>query len=202
MSASLSYDTLKRPLDLLIVFLFAPLVVVVGLVCSLAIRVNSPGPIFFRQLRTGKDGKRFQMLKFRTMVTDAEQRKEALRHLSIVPPPDFKLVDDPRVTAVGAFLRRTSLDELPQVVNVLIGDMSLVGPRPTSFAATTYDLWHTERLEVRPGMTGLWQIYGRNGTSFDERLRLDIRYVRNMSLRLDLSLLAATLGAVIRRSGV
>ena len=115
--------------------------------------------------------------------------------------PDFKLADDPRVTRVGDFLRRTSLDEAPQIWNIIRGDMSLVGPRPTSFPAQTYDLWHTERLEVVPGLTGLWQIGGRGEIDFDDRVRLDIAYVRNRSLRLDLSILIRTLPAVLSQRG-
>ncbi|HEY8170117.1 MAG TPA: sugar transferase, partial [Candidatus Limnocylindria bacterium] len=113
----------------------------------------------------------------------------------------FKIINDPRITRVGGFLRRTSLDELPQLYNVLRGEMTLVGPRPTSFDPSTYALWHTERLEIPPGITGLWQVEGRNETTFDERLRLDIAYLDRMSLGLDLRILMLTLGSVIRRSG-
>src|SRR5690242_10341308 len=173
---------------------------VLGLV-ALAVRLDSPGPIVFRQQRTGRDGQRFWMYKFRTMVRDAEAMKASLAHLNILPPPDFKIPNDPRITRVGRFLRKTSLDELPQVWNVLRGEMSVVGPRPTSFAPSTYSLWHTERLEVTPGITGLWQVKGRNSMTFDERLRLDIQYVRNWSFRLDLRILAMTAGAVFARAG-
>ena len=128
-----------------------PLVAPALLICAIAIRLDSPGPILFTQQRTGQHGIRFGMYKFRTMVRDAEALKASLMHLNIHPPPDFKIIDDPRITRVGRFLRKTSLDELPQAVNVLRGEMSLVGPRPTSFAASTYDLWHTERLEAVPG---------------------------------------------------
>jgi len=146
-------------------------------------------------------GRRFGMWKFRTMVANAEELKTELTHLNILPPPDFKILNDPRVTRVGRFLRRTSLDELPQLFNVLSGHMTLVGPRPTSFAATTYDLWHTKRLEVVPGLTGLWQINGRNEMTFDERLRLDIAYIDHQSLALDLKIIALTFAAVFRRTG-
>ncbi len=122
-------------------------------------------------------------------------------HLNILPPPDFKIIDDPRITRVGRFLRKTSLDELPQILNVLRGEMSLVGPRPTSFAASTYDLWHTERLEVVPGITGLWQVKERNAATFDERLRLDVEYLQRMSLGLDLKIMWWTVVAVFKRSG-
>ena len=121
------------------------------------------------------------MLKFRTMVQNAEELKASLQHLNILPAPDFKIPNDPRVTRVGKFLRKTSLDELPQVLNVIRGEMSIVGPRPTSFAASTYDLWHSERLEVVPGITGLWQVKGRGTMTFDERLRLDIEYIERRS---------------------
>jgi lipopolysaccharide/colanic/teichoic acid biosynthesis glycosyltransferase len=141
------------------------------------------------------------MFKFRTMVKNAEELKASLQHLNILPAPDFKIIEDPRITRVGRFLRKTSLDELPQILNVLLGQMSFVGPRPTSFAPATYDIWHTERLEATPGITGLWQVKGRNSMTFDERLRLDIDYVRNRSFRLDLKILSMTAGAVISRSG-
>ena len=195
------YLRVKRGVDLLITLALIPLIVPVMVVCAVAIRLDSPGPIFFSQVRTGRDGKRFRMFKFRTMVENAEELKASLAHLSIVPPPDFKVIDDPRITRVGAFLRAASLDELPQFINVLLGHMSVVGPRPTSFEPATYALWHTERLEARPGITGLWQVKGRNETTFDERLRLDIAYLNRMSLRLDLTILLLTVGAVVRRSG-
>jgi lipopolysaccharide/colanic/teichoic acid biosynthesis glycosyltransferase len=141
------------------------------------------------------------MFKLRTMVANAEELKAELAHLSILPPPDFKVVDDPRITRVGRFLRATSLDELPQILNVFKGDMSLVGPRPTSFAPSTYELWHTARLEVRPGITGLWQVFGRNTTTFDERLRMDVRYIEEMSLSLDIRLMWLTIRSVSSRKG-
>jgi lipopolysaccharide/colanic/teichoic acid biosynthesis glycosyltransferase len=169
--------------------------------CAVAIRVDSPGPVVFGQTRTGRDGRRFRMWKFRTMLANAEELKAALSHLNVLAPPDFKIPRDPRITRVGRFLRVTSLDELPQLVNVLRGEMSLVGPRPTSFPASSYALWHTQRLDVAPGITGLWQLEGRNATSFDERLRLDARYIRGRSLRRDIVLLGRTLGAILHRSG-
>jgi len=141
------------------------------------------------------------MYKFRTMVRNAEELKAGLAHLNVLPPPDFKIPKDPRITRVGMILRQTSLDELPQLFNVLRGDMSLVGPRPTSFEPTTYSLWHTRRLEVTPGITGLWQLKGRNLTTFDERLRLDIEYIEHRSFWLDLKILLQTVPAVFRRSG-
>ena len=195
------YRPLKRAFDLAICLAIMPLVAPVLLVCAIAIRLDSPGPILFTQQRTGQHGVRFGMYKFRTMVRDAEALKASLMHLNILPPPDFKIIDDPRITRVGRVLRKTSLDELPQVFNVLRGEMSLVGPRPTSFAASTYDLWHTERLEAVPGITGLWQVKERNAATFDERLRLDVEYLQRVSLGLDLKILWWTVVAVFKRKG-
>jgi lipopolysaccharide/colanic/teichoic acid biosynthesis glycosyltransferase len=173
---------------------------VMGLI-ALAIVIDTPGPIFFKQKRTGRGGRRFAMYKFRTMVKNAEELKAKYAHLNEHTWPDFSITNDPRVTRVGRFLRKTSLDELPQIINVLKGNMSLVGPRPTSFDASTYALWHTERLEVLPGITGLWQISGRKELDFDERLRLDIEYIHNQSFWLDLKILFGTFAAVLSRKG-
>ena len=200
-SAPRGYLWSKRVFDLVLCLLALPLVLPVLLLCALAVRLDTPGSVVFTQSRTGRHGRRFKMFKFRTMVQNAEELKASLQHLNILPPPDFKILDDPRITRVGRFLRKTSLDELPQIINVMRGEMSLVGPRPTSFAATTYDLWHTSRLEVVPGITGLWQVKGRNNTTFDERLRLDIEYIRRMSLRLDFKILLMTVGSVFSRAG-
>jgi lipopolysaccharide/colanic/teichoic acid biosynthesis glycosyltransferase len=191
----------KRALDLVICTLLLVIAIPVIAVCALAIRLDTPGPMMYAQLRTGRDGRRFRMLKLRTMLANAEELKPQFAHLSVVPPPDFKIPNDPRITRVGRFLRATSLDELPQLFNVLRGDMSLVGPRPTSFEPSRYELWHTQRLDVRPGITGLWQVEGRNVTTFDERLRLDVQYIRRRSLAFDVILLARTVVVVLRRSG-
>jgi lipopolysaccharide/colanic/teichoic acid biosynthesis glycosyltransferase len=193
----------KRVLDLAVCVLLLPIVVPLLALSALAIILESPtGPLIIAQTRTGRDGVPFRMLKFRTMVPNAEELKPALAHLNELQWPDFKITNDPRITRVGRLLRQTSLDELPQLINVLRGEMSLVGPRPTSFAPSTYSFWHTYRLEVTPGITGLWQIKGRNKTDFNERLRLDIEYIRHRSLGLDLKILLQTLPAVLRRSGV
>jgi lipopolysaccharide/colanic/teichoic acid biosynthesis glycosyltransferase len=195
------YLVAKRVLDLVVCLALLIAVLPLLAVCVLAIRLDSPGPAFFTQERTGHDGRRFRMLKLRTMLANAEELKATFAHLNVLPPPDFKIPDDPRITRVGRFLRATSIDELPQLLNVVRGDMSLVGPRPTSFAASRYELWHTHRLDVRPGITGLWQIEGRNVTTFDERLRLDVQYIRRRSLLFDLKLLARTVLVVFKRSG-
>jgi lipopolysaccharide/colanic/teichoic acid biosynthesis glycosyltransferase len=192
----------KRALDVTVCLLLLLPTLALGLVIALAIRLDSPGPVLFTQSRTGRDGRRFTMYKFRTMVEDADQHKSELLHLSIVGAPDFKVLLDPRVTRVGRWLRLTSLDELPQLLNVLRGDMSLVGPRPTSFHIDTYEFWHTERLETPPGMTGIWQIGARNEVSFDERCRTDIYYVRNRTTWMDVKIILGTVGAVLRRAGL
>jgi len=191
----------KRVLDVTVAVLLLPVVLPVLALCALAIRIDSPGPIFFTQERTGQGGRRFRMYKLRTMVRNAHELKEQYQYLNVLQAPDFKIVDDPRITRVGRLLRKTSLDELPQILNVLAGDMSLVGPRPTSFCSSTYRPWHTARLEAKSGITGLWQVSGRNDLQFDERVRLDIAYERCQCLWLDLQILARTVGAVLTRRG-
>lgn len=195
------YVVTKRALDILICLAALPIVVPLVLVVALLIRLESPGPVMFAQMRTGQHGVRFPMFKFRTMVQNAEELKASLLHLNTLPAPDFKIPNDPRITRIGGFLRKTSLDEMPQILNVLRGEMTIVGPRPTSFAASTYQLWHSERLEVLPGITGLWQIKGRGSMTFDERLRLDIEYIERRSIMLDLQLMALTAFAVVHGSG-
>jgi lipopolysaccharide/colanic/teichoic acid biosynthesis glycosyltransferase len=195
------YENAKRVFDLGLSLIAMPFFLLIMGLIALAIAIDSPGPIFFKQKRTGRGGRRFEMYKFRTMVKNAEELKIKYAHLNEHTWPDFAITNDPRVTRVGRFLRKTSLDELPQVLNVIKGDMSLVGPRPTSFDASTYSLWHTERLEVLPGITGLWQISGRKELDFDDRLRLDIEYIHHQSFWLDIQILFRTFTAVITRKG-
>jgi lipopolysaccharide/colanic/teichoic acid biosynthesis glycosyltransferase len=173
------------------------------LAVALAVKLSDPSaPVLYRQRRTGRGGRPFSMLKFRTMVTGAHALRDSLREHSLVTWPDFQLANDPRVTRVGRLLRSSSLDELPQLINVLGGQMSLVGPRPTSFAPDTYQLWQTERLEFRPGMTGPWQVGARRGMPFEERCRLEITYFRHRSAATDVRILLTTVPAVLRRTGV
>ncbi len=196
------YLCLKRALDIALTLLTLPLWLPLMGVIAVLIKLQDPsGEVIFIQERTGKGGRRFGMLKFRTMVVNAEEMKAGLAHLNELQWPDFKIADDPRVTRVGKFLRRTSLDELPQLINVLRGEMSLVGPRPTSFSAETYSLWQTERLDVVPGITGLWQLLGRGETEFDERLRMDIAYIERRSLLFDMEILVRTIFAVLQHKG-
>ena len=196
------YVVAKRTMDLTLTILAMPFwLLIVGL-CALLIKLESPrDPVLFVQMRTGKGGRRFPMYKFRTMVVNASQLEAELAHLSKLKWPDFKIEDDPRVTRMGRFLRRTSLDEFPQFFNVLRGDMSLVGPRPTIFSTDEYKLWQTARLEVSPGLTGLWQITARAELEFYERVRLDLIYVERHCLRLDAEILLRTIPAVLRGQG-
>jgi lipopolysaccharide/colanic/teichoic acid biosynthesis glycosyltransferase len=169
----------------------------------LAIRLESPGPIFFGQTRVGENGRKFTCWKFRSMYLDAEERKRELLHLNEMGGAIFKIRDDPRVTRVGKFLRKTSLDELPQFWNVLRGEMSLVGTRPpTPDEVEKYENWQRRRISIKPGLTGLWQVSGRNSISdFNEVVRLDLKYIDGWSLGLDIKLLLKTLKVVFFREG-
>ncbi len=184
----------------LALLLMSPLLAVI----AVAIRLDSPGPVFFGQLRVGVGGKPFRMWKFRTMVPDADRLKPALAEMNESGDPRlFKISRDPRVTRVGRWLRRTSLDELPQLFNVLRGEMSLVGPRPFfPEDVESYESHHLERLTVLPGITGLWQVSGRSDIQdFEAVVSLDRDYIRRWSIGLDLRILAKTIPAVLRRDG-
>lgn len=198
-----SYQIAKRCMDLFLVLLSAIVWMPLMAMIALAIWITSSRPVFFVQIRTGKGGRRFRMFKFRTMVKNAEELK---RELAVVNEKGelagpLKLKNDPRVTPIGRFLRKTSLDELPQLLNILIGDMSFVGPRPTSWSLESYKVWHTERLDILPGLTGLWQIYGRGGDDFDEWLRWDLRYIEKRSIWLDIMILVKTLTVFLQQKG-
>ncbi len=172
------------------------------LLIAALIKITSPGPVFIRQERVGKGGRPFMFYKFRSMYRDAEARLEELRHLNEADGPIFKMRDDPRRTPIGKLLRRTSLDELPQMFNILRGDMSWVGPRPPiPEEVARYSDWHRKRLDVTPGLTGLWQVSGRSDLSFDEMVKLDLYYAENWSLALDLMIILRTIPAVLRWEG-
>ena len=197
-----STQAMKRAMDVVVsgalLLLLSPLLLLI----SLGILLDSGKPVFFRQRRAGKDGEPFTMTKFRTMVADAEQRLGELVDLAKLEEPAFKIPDDPRVTRSGRFLRRASLDELPQLINVLRGDMSLVGPRPEEESVVAlYDERQRSRLAIKPGLTGPMQVYGRSDLTFEERLAMERDYLDNLSLITDLQILMRTPRAIIRGDG-
>jgi exopolysaccharide biosynthesis polyprenyl glycosylphosphotransferase len=193
---------IKRGIDMLGAGLGLLVFAIPMAIIAIAIRVESPGPIFLRQTRVGKGGKTFTCYKFRSMRRDAEQQQEEVWHLSNGDIRLRKVKNDPRRTKVGKIIRRTSLDELPQLFNILIGKMSLVGPRPqVPDEVRHYEEWHRQRLEVTPGLTGLWQVSGRSDLTFEEMVRLDIYYAENWSVRLDLEILLRTPRAVFTMRG-
>ncbi len=193
---------IKRALDIAssitLLIIFMPLFLII----SLLIRIESRGPIFFTQRRIGRRGNIFKIYKFLSMYKDAERQKTELLHLNEATGPIFKIKDDPRVTGIGKWLRRFSIDELPQLYNVFIGEMSLVGPRPAiSDEVKTYSDWERRRLDTHPGMTGLWQVSGRSNTTFKEMVRLDLYYIENWSPLLDLTILVRTIKVVFMSKG-
>lgn len=195
-------STLKRIVDVTIAGFAMVLISPVWALIALAIRLDSPGPILFRQERIGLRGKPFTVLKFRSMHINAEEQLDKLREHNEAVGPLFKMKDDPRRTRVGRFIRRTSLDELPQFINVLRGDMSMVGPRPgLASEVAQYQDWHRKRLAVLPGITGLWQVSGRSELTFDEMVMLDIYYAENWSLGMDLRIMARTVPQLIFGDG-
>ena len=197
------YETfLKRLLDVLMASLGIIAAFPLWLAIVVAVRLDSDGPAIFVQERVGRHGRRFSFYKFRSMYVDAERRLEEVVAHNEVDGPVFKMRQDPRITRVGAFLRRTSLDELPQLLNVLTGEMSMVGPRPPiPREVEQYRPGDAIRLSVKPGLTCLWQISGRSNVGFDRWMELDREYVRNMSLWLDLSIMARTVSAVLSMRG-
>lgn len=192
---------IKRVLDIVLASLFFIVTFPLMVVTAVAIKLTSQGPIFFIQERIGLNKRKFQMYKFRTMELDAEKRLPEVEHLNEADGPAFKIRNDPRVTPIGRFLRKTGIDELPQLVNVLKGDMSMVGPRPLplrDYEGFDKD-WQRRRFSVRPGITGLWQISGRHALSFDTWMKLDIHYIDQWSLLLDIEILLKTIPAILRR---
>jgi exopolysaccharide biosynthesis polyprenyl glycosylphosphotransferase len=193
----------KRLLDVSLALAILVVVSPIMLVATLLIKLTSPGPVFFRQKRVGHGKRSFTIYKFRTMIVDAESRMRLLEHLNEVSGPVFKIKDDPRITRVGNLLRKTSIDELPQLINVLKGDMSLVGPRPLpvrDYEGFQKD-WHLRRFTVRPGITCLWQVSGRSSLPFERWMELDVQYIDQWSLWLDLQILAKTIPAVLKGAG-
>jgi exopolysaccharide biosynthesis polyprenyl glycosylphosphotransferase len=193
----------KRLIDICgsagLLLVLAPIFVIVALL----IKFDSPGPVFFRQERVGLNKRRFQLFKFRTMTQGADKQQQMLEHLNEADGPVFKIKDDPRITRIGKFLRRFSIDELPQLFNVLKGEMSLVGPRPLPVRDVERidTQWHKRRLSIKPGVTCLWQVSGRSDVSFNNWVRMDLEYIDEWSLGLDMKILVKTLTAVLKGSG-
>ncbi|MDB1921699.1 sugar transferase [Clostridium tertium] len=189
----LIYNLSKRLIDVIASFigliLLGPILLVVGIL----IKLESKGPMVFTQKRVGKDGKEFDMYKLRSMIVNAEEIKEKLKEQNEMSGPMFKMKDDPRITKVGKFIRKTSIDELPQLVNVLKGDMSLVGPRPSlPNEVKEFETWMLKRLNVKPGLTCYWQVMGRNNIDFEDWMKLDVKYVNERSFWLDIKLIFKT----------
>lgn len=188
------YEIFKRIIDIigagLGLILLSPIIAIV----ACAVKVTSKGPIFFSQKRVGKNGELFEMYKFRSMVVNAEELKENLEDQNEMSGPMFKIKDDPRITKVGKFIRKTSIDELPQLWNILKGDMSLVGPRPSlPKEVEQFDNWMFKRLSVRPGLTCYWQVSGRNNIDFEDWMKLDVKYVEERNIWIDIKLIFKTI---------
>ena len=191
------YEVVKRLIDVVCSFLGVLVLSPLFIIIAIIIKMTSKGPVFFSQKRVGKNGKEFDMYKFRSMVVNAEELKEKLAAQNEMSGPMFKMKDDPRVTKVGKFIRKTSIDELPQLLNVLKGDMSLVGPRPSlPKEVAQFEDWMYRRLEVKPGLTCYWQVSGRNNIDFEDWMKLDIKYVDERSTWIDIKLIFKTVGVL------
>jgi exopolysaccharide biosynthesis polyprenyl glycosylphosphotransferase len=194
---------IKRVIDLCGAAMGLIALLPVFVVCATAVKITSRGPIFFRQTRVGKSGRQFGCYKFRTMHEGAHAQQDLLRSNSTQDGPAFKMPKDPRITPVGRILRKFSLDELPQLINVLVGDMSLVGPRPPiPSEVDKYAWWQKRRIAVKPGLTCVWQVYGRNRVSFKRWVEMDLYYIDNWSLWLDLKLIVHTIRVVLAGTGM
>ncbi|AID43999.1 glycosyltransferase [Candidatus Arthromitus sp. SFB-mouse-Japan] len=190
---SIIYEILKRTLDIIVSLISLIILSPILLIVALLVKADSKGPVIFSQPRVGKNGKIFKMYKFRSMVENAEDILRELKSKNEMSGPMFKIKHDPRVTRIGRFIRKTSLDELPQLINVLKGDMSLVGPRPNlPREVKQFDKWMLDKLVVRPGLTCFWQVMGRNSIGFIEWMKLDIKYVEERNLILDIVLIIKT----------
>lgn len=196
------YKGIKRTMDIILSLILIIMTTPLMCIVAIAIKLDSKGPIFFKQKRVGKHGEIFLCYKFRSMHVDAEEKKDALRQFSEVSGPVFKIRDDPRCTRVGRIIRKWSIDELPQLFNVLFGHMSLVGPRPLPVEEVAQlELWQLERLSAPPGITCTWQVSGRSDIPFDKWMRMDLEYIKKSSLLHDIKLLFLTIPAVIKRKG-
>lgn len=197
-----TYIFLKRAMDIIGAFCGIVLLSPLFLIVAVVIKVEDPkGPIFFKQTRVGRNEKEFTMYKFRSMITDAEEKLAQILHKNEVSGAMFKMKDDPRITKIGNFIRKTSIDELPQLMNVIKGEMSLVGPRPPlPREVKEYSKYHKQRLLVTPGCTGLWQATVRNGVGFEEMVELDLAYIKNRSFFYDIKIIFLTVGLIFRNN--
>lgn len=197
------FFVLKRIMDIFGSLVGLILLTPLFLIITILMKKDEPqGPIFFTQVRVGKDGKPFKMYKFRSMCVNAEEQLEELLKYNEVEGAMFKMKEDPRITKVGRFIRKTSIDELPQLLNVLIGEMSLVGPRPPLVRELSdYTPYDKQRLLIKPGCTGLWQVSGRNEVGFEEMVELDLSYIKNISLKNDIEIIAKTFGVMFKPNG-
>ena len=187
------YETVKRIMDVILSFIGLVVLSPILLLVAIFIKIDSKGPVFFKQKRVGINGSQFEMYKFRSMVVNAEELKAQLAEKNEMSGPMFKIAHDPRITKVGRFIRKTSIDELPQLWNVIKGDMSLVGPRPSlPKEVAQFEPWMKKRFEVKPGLTCFWQVQGRNNIDFEDWMKLDIKYVKERSLLLDVKLIFKT----------
>lgn len=197
-NVSNTYLAVKRAFDIVASIIGIIFLLPFWLIVIMIIKLDSPGPVFFKQERNGYKGKTFMMYKFRSMVSDAEQTLKLLEDKNEVSGHMFKIRMDPRVTRFGKLIRKTSIDELPQLLNVLKGEMSIVGPRPPiPREVVKYEAWHNLRLSVRPGLTGLWQIRGRNNLGFEDMVRLDLKYIRERSLKYDFKIIIRTIPVLL-----
>ena len=196
------YATIKRFFDILFSIIVLAITGPIMLLTAIIIKLTSPGPIVFKQVRVGQGGRHFWCYKFRSMCVDAEAKKQLLMHLNEASGPVFKIKRDPRITPIGGIIRKLSIDELPQLFNVIKGDMSIVGPRPPiPTEVATYNAHQRGRLAVRPGLTCLWQVSGRSNVSFDRWVELDLLYIETMSFKNDVKIVLKTIPAVMKGSG-
>lgn len=197
----IDYKIVKRLMDIVLSFFGLIILSPVFLIVAIAIKLDGPkGEVFFNQIRIGTNGKEFKIYKFRSMYPDAEDRLRELKHLNEIHGHMFKMKEDPRITKIGKFIRAYSIDELPQLLNVLKGDMSLIGPRPCLLSEyESYTEFDKSRLVIRPGITGLWQVSGRNSLSFNQMVLLDLKYIKNLSFKNDVKIFYKTIFVVLKK---
>lgn len=197
-SGDLFYESIKRVSDIILSIIGLVFTMPILIIIAILIKIEDGGDILFKQIRIGKNGKKFNMYKFRSMRPDAEEIKKQLMEHNEMSGPMFKIKNDPRITKIGRFIRKTSIDELPQLINIIKGDMSIVGPRPSlPNEVEAFEPWMMERLSVRPGLTCYWQVGGRNSIGFEDWMRLDIKYIEERNLWIDIKLIFKTFSVLV-----